>query len=455
MQQVTLLPGQDGQTFVIGLKWKRIVTGSTADGTDSARKVASEHKSSHMILDRDASKKVRAVGHGFLGKKAPAKVLSLAAAFAHRFAQSDKAILALKLPPESPGAEPLIWLCGVVDGIVYQNTDIIISKAEVPEAVKLITNRFDDGSVEFYGDVLSQSRPMSQAELMAQALSRAGEVVLQKVGHSLTIPKPVLYGLVGLTAILVFNAVHDHIVAKRLAREREAEQAQKSGDPSPQQAWGQAVDKWVSTSDVAPASSLTELLQTVGRLGLDVANWRLGSVDCTRKGQAWRCQADYQRDADRRADSLGFQAALPGGWVPVWKGVDEVAVTFSVPCHAAKFDVKHAMTEDEIHLPLLSEIQRFSKAFDKKELGDFAAVQIAMPKRSDGTVYVIDPQLMKPVIVSAPLTVSGPLRSAFTLLNMPISFTSLKLKVVPGTEPSLGKSALQVEELKGDVYAVH
>jgi hypothetical protein len=442
--------------FVIGLKWKRLVTSSagSADGIDSARKVASESKSSHMILDRDAAGKVRAVGHGSLGKKAPPKVLSLAAAFAGQFQQIDKAVIALELPRANAGDEPEIWICGVADGVVYQGTDVVVRKADVQEHVSKFTARFEDGSVEFYGDVIEHSQGASLDDLMARALSKEAECRLQRVGRSYAIPKPLRYALMGLATIFVLNLVRERYQAEQLAKQQQNDRASKVQDPSPQQAWEQAVASWIASSDVAPTSSLQDLLQTLGRLGLDVEHWKLESIDCKRKGPQWSCDALYKRDADWRADSLTFKGALPPGWLVAWKGVDDATVTFKVPCSAGRFDPKHAKTEEQIHLPLLSELQRFSKAFDRKDLGEFAAVQVPLPKHADGTAYVINPQVMKPIIVSAPLSVSGPLRSVFTLLDMPISFTELKLKVAGGAEPSLVKSALQVEELTGVIYAI-
>jgi hypothetical protein len=458
MQQVTLLPGTAGQTFVLGLKWKRIVTGSSnpAEGMDVARKTAAEGKSGHMLVDRDATGKVRSVGHGSLGKKAPAKVLSLAVAFARQFKQIDKAMIALRLPGTDEG-EALVWVCGVSDGVVYQNTDVVVRSSAVMEQISRMTGRFESGTVEFYGDFLDESHPMSQSDLMGWALSNEEECRLQKVGVNFSVPRPVRIGVGGLLAILVVQHGFDWFHSYREAKLRAAEAALRTADMTPQEVWAKSVSTWLSTSDVAPPTTLEDLFQTVGQISFDVVHWKLQGLECTRSGARWNCKATYNRDEVARADSMSFLAALPRGWDVTWTGLNAADVKFSVACRSAKFDLKHAPKVDEIYLPLLSKLQRYSKAFTKREgsvLGSFGAVEIPMPKRSDGTAYVVDPKLLKPTIMVAPVSLSGPLRSMFLLMDQPISWNSVALKVDMKAEASVSTSALVVDELKGDVYAV-
>ena len=126
-----------------------------------------------------------------------------------------------------------------------------------------------------------------------------------------------------------------------------------------------------------------------------------------------------------------------------------------MPGRSGKIDLASLGSEEQVRLAVLSALQRSSKAFERKTIDQFAAVKVEAPKRPDGTAYVMDPKAMKPVVVSAGLTLSGPIRSVLAVSSLPVSYSSINLRVGLDTEPGLAKSAIYVEEAKGTLYAIH
>lgn len=447
----------DEHLYCIGLSWKR---SAVRTGADQARKVAASAGSTHLLLHSGGTRdSLRAYGHGDLGKKVSAEVLSLASAFVHS-TQQPVALLLLKVAGK-------VWVCAIADGTIVNGTDVVLTEPEALEKAAKFKVRYTDGTVALFGDVLEDSRSIDLEFLQRYARDHLPACRLEKVARRTSIPKPLLYGAIALTGVLVVKAGVDQYTKyqQRLQAEREA--AGRDPELSPAQAWSEAVKGWNKDTRVLRPAGLSRLLDDVGRFGLDVNGWALSQVDCERTKAApgvWACSLGYKRDVKGRATSRDLLRALSQGCTARWKSVDEATVECSFKADLTGVDVATLGKSDAVLLEAMSRLQRYSQAFETTTAPVFAAIDLGryMPKKADGTPYLVDPSNASPRIEAGRLSVTGPLRSASVLIEpgvdgappLPVSYDKLALKIKQDEAVGVNKSRLQLEKLEGEMYGV-
>ncbi len=438
-----------GKLFALGLEWKRIVVSASGAAAEQAGyETAHKAGSNRLVFSKDSKGGVTGVGHAKFAKS-DFEALSLAQAFALRHDAQDRAIIALTIEPGQ------IWVCATSEGMVANGYDFIAGEDEARERIQNFLRRWPDGSVTQWGDFIADAQVATLEEIQETAVQHASDckfvptqknqAALRKLG--------VIVGV--LIFVLAAKSGFDYYKRWRAAESARIAAEQAAPQIDPQEAWNQGLAAWVAKSSQASPFALQQLLTGLSAVPVKLAGWELKTIDCTRAGQRWGCVGGYERSAATRSTTEEFLRSLPVGWEADWGGMNKAAARFGFEAQANKVSIPSLRESKETLLPILNHLQRNSRAFERAEIGPAAAVPIELPKNPDGSAIVIDPSTVKPLVVYSEVHVTGPLRSFFKLTEQPVSWRVLRVSIATNTTAdSPEKSVIQVNEAKGDIYAI-
>lgn len=446
--------GDDVQ-LALGLLWQRkhgALVGE--DAVADAHRVAASAKSTHVVIGKaDADGSVEIVGHGVL-PKTTGEVFSAAFAFQlSRKAQGGISIAVMALSDEE------CWVCAVTEGLIAAKYDLVVGRDQViPTLDEFARQRgvtFD--TIRFFGDVLSQSEEYTFTDLAQYASRECFETAqLVKVHSRVRIPKRAL----GLVAVLaVAGAGYEgwqQYQAIQRARATAAETASMVPEKPASVVWSEAVSAWSQEVYLTQHAAFQAVLQRMEGLRTSVAEWEIRSASCRQppSDARWTCEVEYQRSTDSKTTANAFLAALGGTDSVQFKTLTTATLTFSVEKVATRIEVKDLPDRDAIDLSVLSGLQFSAGKF--RSVGNrpvFAAVMIPLPKKEDGSPYQLDRNKVRPLILSADVNVSGPVRSLHLLKDLPISWSQFVITFRPDVKPNGKESMVSFDSLKGVVYA--
>jgi len=439
-----------GKLFALGLEWKRIVVSASGAAAEQAGyETAYKAGSNRLVFSKDPKRgDVTGVGHAKLAK-ADFEALSLAQAFVLRHEASDRAVVALTIEPGK------VWVCAVSEGMVVNGFDFVADESDALERVSSFMKRFPDGAVIQWGDVLPDAQVVTLDELQETATLHASDCKLVPTQKNQAAFRKMVVILGVLLLLLAAKSAFDYY--KRYRAAEAARIAAESAAPriNAQEAWDQGLAAWVQKSSQATPFALQQLLTGLAATPVKVAGWDLKAVDCMRTGGRWGCVGSFERSAMTRTTTEQFLRSLPVGWEADWGSMNKAAARFGFDAQANKVSIQSLRESKATLLPLLGHLQANSRAFERVEIGSAAAVPVELPKNPDGSAIVIDPSTVKPLVVSMEVTVAGPLRSFYKLVDQQVSWRVLRLTISNNVTPdSPEKSVLQVTEAKGEVYAI-
>lgn len=439
-----------GRLYAIGLEWKRIVvSGAGAAAEQSGYEFAHKAGSNRLTFTKDPRRgDVTGVGHAKFAKS-DFDALSLAQAFALRHDPKDRAVVALRLDPGQ------VWVCAISEGMVVNGYDFVASEEEARERIRELAKRFPEGALAHWGDLLADAQIITLDELQETAVQHASDCRVVPTRKNQDALRKMLSILAALLLILGAKYGWEHY--KQYKAREAARIASEAAAPriNAQEAWNQGLAAWVEKSSQGTPVALRQLLVGLSALPVNVAGWDLKMVECSRNGVRWGCVGSFERATATRTTTEQFLRSLPTGWEADWGGLNKASARFGFDADAHKVVIPSLRDSKETLLPLLAHLQANSRAFEKLDIGPAAVVPVELPKNPDGSVVVIDPSTVKPIVVSMELTISGPLRSYYKLVDQQISWRVLKMSISNNvTADSPEKSMLQVTEAKGDVYAI-
>ncbi|HEY9273092.1 hypothetical protein, partial [Achromobacter sp.] len=198
-------------------------------------------------------------------------------------------------------------------------------------------------------------------------------------------------------------------------------------------------------------TEVTRLLDSFGRLPIQVRGWALTRAHCLAADQAWNCSAVYARAHPLAANDV-LHALRPAGWQVSFQPLEEATLSWRMTSAPAWLADLVLPTSLQVDTGLVAALQRMRAAFASVVLA--AALPLPLPTQSQpaagqpGATYPA-----RPAIRSRAITLRGPLRS-FALLDgaiAPAKWSRLSLDIQAQPKPTLVSSML-VAELQGEIY---
>ncbi len=444
-----LLSNTDGRRFAVGLHWKRIVTASLASSEVQALRYAREYGATHVVFTRGLRGEVAAVGCAVLPRDV-STVLSLANAICLQQEGSGRVLTAIALDDEQA------WVCGVADGLMVNGFDQVLALADVASRAEEFVRRYPEGAIHHQGALLDSNSTLSLPDLFELAVAHEPECLLRPLHSRWGIRHPL--GASGLAICLAgilyfaFHTYRQHQAEQRAS----AEGVALSPAVSAGQAWAKLVADWERKADLAEPTALNLLLESIGRVPLELAHWQAVQVRCTRQRARWACSVKYDRRVDRRATTDGFLRLLPPTWTTDGGSLNTITARFGLdaPVMQRLKGLELPLVQD-VSLAVLKQLQQDSRAFSSVDLGPAVAVKLGTPTDGEGHAMTVDPNIVKPQIVSRSVLVAGPLRSLYVLEGLPISWNTLQVDIASGQveQADLTSSCLTVREARGEIHA--
>jgi len=315
-----------GKRVLAGLQW-HVVSKDKGQRSKDTRLAKDQAKKSNLQYSLVyEGEKLAALGFGSGPSTATAAAALLAEANARFLKQQDFGNTAVKKNwivvekiHNGEGAG-LYWLGAVLDGVPAPLGDTVddfnVISAKIADLMDLMESpeifSTDPDLQEYVADV-APATPKSFSELVEGTTLKAGR--LRKTGG---IPKPVIYGGIGVLAILAlyggvtawsnYHAEQVRIEKIRVQQEEQARLAQQSATQSAEQA-REMTKKAIETAmakvvdalaNGAPAPRVSAWISTVESVALEHGNWAITGMAC----DAANCTVTLAREAFGTNDSL-------------------------------------------------------------------------------------------------------------------------------------------------------
>ncbi|MDB5858866.1 MAG: hypothetical protein JWQ76_2555 [Ramlibacter sp.] len=442
-----LVRGADHDTtFAFGLQWRTIATrGGRADAIQLARAAGA----SHFVFRGNQ------LGMGVLPPGAGASSRVVPAILVTARQHVGTAIVALALGPGE------YWIAASVNG-QPTSADHFLQQADEGAAiawVRELQSRFAAaGEVGVRSNIpaLVDAQPLSSHDLLALPVSAADLLQpLPRPGAAL--PRPVL----GFLALALVLLLAQHGWNSWQARSAAARAAQSRGtEADPAQAWAATLAAWEAATAAPDGLGLAAVRDSLSPLPLAWDGWRLASASCLAgplgaapaATRGWNCKASYLRGR-RGSFNRDMGTVLPAGWSVSFLPLGGMELRWSVqqPVHALHAQGLRSARYFEVEVA--SRLQRLLPALAADLSFAFTPVELAAPRRSDGTALPADARAES--LRQARLVVAGPLRSIDALIASDIEAEWLQLSIqFDATEPRAGaKTSALMAEAKGNAYA--
>lgn len=361
------------------------------------------------------------------------------------------------------GAAGEIWTCGVVDGVPINQFEGVVAAAGVaPRYERFLQARgVKPEDCTLLGDATgvpgldAEIERVTWAELVTDLPEDGEFAALQPSRPSLVDSvsprmRAVLLSALGLVA--VFYGWDEY--QKYARHQQQLLHPVVHKDPAAE--WTRVISGWAATKPAAGSQGLVKLLEAVSKAPVELVNWDLTRMDCKVNAANWVCVGVYDRTRAKALDPTtgGFIQARPAQWVVTPKSLDLLEVNFSVPLGASGADIA-AMQPIAWHLEHTADkLQKASRAFAGATMNAFTPVQLAAPRKEDGTAMDVPAGISR--LAESAVVLTGPMRSLDLddVQQLPVSWTSLSMVFAPATvnRASLNYSAVMVEA-KGNIYA--
>ena len=478
--ELELVSGDSNDVHLaFGLQWSSIV--AQGSGRDSAIKLVKQRKATHFLYRNQQ------VGFGVIDLKknshATQGQIYPAAQVAARQYGGD-AIHVIKV------GEGEYWLGLInnsqptsVDQFIFADNDSVV----VEEAQRIIDAGRDEGKTySVYTNLTHHNFGMVRRNSVEDLLMATGSVedAMEALprGGSLNLPKPVLYSILVVAALIAaqsawkYKVKQDEAKAARLA-------LPAAGEP-PEVAWARAVTKWESTKAKARVDGLLAIRETVGSIPVRWNGWNLSGAKCSAgelttgarvaavpptspasgatepvgmvgSQRTWSCTASYDR-SKVGSFNKDMEGVIPKGWNVRFMPLNKMQATWSITEMAEPLKIAELKTIRYHLVDTVSKLQKVAPGFSQDMNVAFAPVAIPAPKKPDGTAYAADPTASG--LQSAEVAFKGPLRSMdhLTQAGIEADWTSISITAATGApadkSAGINQSALTAE-VTGVIYA--
>lgn len=416
------LVGSVGLGF--GLEWLPLITGRP---DRSARRLARQHKASHLVLAGDTA---ASVGLAFLHSAADsgaAEVHSAAQILAGVFVSGTVAVVL-------PLWDSLHWMVAVHEGAVLARTDVVFERLDEVQPILDDLRRAHPSLRVLDGE--SDNAPPSLSEIAAAA---AISTRLVPVGGFQRLRKP--YVAAGLCAVLalagwsVYAPESAHLPAMK-------------AELDVNEIWRQAIQKAAEGIHLQGVHGSRLLLKSLLELPTGVRGWQLTRADCQPVAANWSCSASYVRHASHATNAQFFEGA-PQQWEIDFPTMEQADIRWRITSQITSLASRPVHTHTQNNKQFQSSLQRIKPAFSRLYMGESKPLAVSLGR---GAPAIPRPASL-PLLASRRLEATGPLRSAFLLLPLVQDVAWRRVSLTLGKEVSanLLVSRLNIS-LSGDLY---
>ncbi len=407
-----------------GLEWLPLVTGRP---DRSARRLARQHKASHMVFAGDAAASVGLVLGNSVTDSGATEVHSAAQIVAGIFASGTVAVVL-------PLTDALRWMVAVHEGAVLARTDVLFEQVDEIRPI-LDDLRRAHPSLRLL-DAESDIAPPSLPEIAGAANTFTRLVPLRGWQR---LPKPyVAAALCVLLALAGWSAWAPEPAQSPLVET----------DLDVNEIWRQAIHEAANGIHLQGVHGSRLLLKSLLALPTAVRGWELARADCQPVAANWSCSAVYIRQASHATNAEFFEGAPPH-WEIAFPTMEHADIRWQTPGHITSLSSRPVHSRAHNNKQFQSSLQRIKPAFSRLYLGESKPLEVGLAR---GAPAIARPASL-PLLASRQFEASGPLRSAFLLLPLVEDVAWNKVTLTLGKEVSanLRVSRLNIS-LSGDLY---
>lgn len=460
--------------LAFGITWRPIVNRDAAFG--DAR------KSGATYVNQRADK----IGYAYISPKQPTVVKGTKLYAASRVAGrhiGGNSIIVMNM------GEGHVWLARIeagqpssVDKVfrpsghleLSKEVDALVAEGHEEDKVYRVHTNYD--VADFPG-----SKALAWDELMASASDKEDEFIPMPADNKLSIPRPVLFALIGVSAVLLANQGWKYKVAQD--KKRAAALNLAPADEPADVAWARAIKTWEQSRTAPSVTGLLAVRASVDSVPVIWNGWTMLGLNCkagplmatapvnnsqpqesqastqaqtTLQKVAWACSSEYERSRVGMA-SVEMAKRIPSQWKADFPGLNKMLITWTVQVDAQQLSLASLKPLEEFKLSAFSQLQALSPIFEQAPTLDFVSVEIPAPKKADGTTYAADASV--PKVKQAPLVLKSPLRSidsflkdSFDVVWTEFSLTPASLSQMSAIKPTVKQSSIKATVI-GAVYA--
>lgn len=437
------------RALAFGIQWRSI---ASAGGRDEAIRLARQAGATHYIF------RGQQLGIGILPREEEARVFPAASVAARHMV--GNAICALRI------ADGEYWIAAVANG-APTSTDIFlqgVDDAQALDRVRLVAAQVYAGAsggptvyTNIEGSGLEGAKSFSSEDLF-QALVSGSETLLPVPKPGLSVPKPVLAVAGVVAALLVVQQGWGWWQKQRAAQL--AAQA-SSSDVDPERAWAEAISQWESSKAAANGYGLLQARDQLVRLPARWEGWVLITATCraapfngsgNAAQRSWTCQAQYNRE-DAGVVNRKMATVLPANWNVQFTPLKGMTVSWNFVQPASQLKLAALPQAQFFKVEVASRLQELLPALASDVAFAFAPVEIAAPRKKDGTVVPPPPEAQG--IAAATVVVKAPMRSIDALIKADVAADWQEISINFDNQEPKGslKASTVMAEAKGEMYA--
>jgi hypothetical protein len=466
--------------YVVGMNWRTLIT--SGDNSAKALKISKDARATHYVFDGFD----RAVGYikipkikrspGAAKSKDAKKVrdgshlFSLAHAVAKAYPNSAW-LMELPNTGDSEG-RGYYWSCLCKNGSPISGSDRLLTDGDIQAFLESNKSFLDELSENQLRTSLNISHAAAyqttfDSDLGALNLGNS-ELLLVNKGSFQFLRGPKGKYWLGAAGLLACVFAYQQYTAWQEAQASKLillENAKDVSSNDPVMLYQKALGQWRNEQVAANYESMREAHTKILSTPMQVADWSMTGITCSRTNQAagavagqkeaaktslWGCAARYTRPAYPARSNQDFISAAPKDWVLSWEPLNTAIAKFSVKTDAAALADEQMITPANYQTEFLSEYQLISKAFMSLEIPTLVPIKLPEIKRPDGTKFIPPPEMDGKYLEST-IKLAGPLRSMEILPTTNVSWNKLSVDVT-SVESTLQNSKLNAV-YTGKIYA--
>jgi len=217
-----------------------------------------------------------------------------------------------------------------------------------------------------------------------------------------------------------------------------------------EQAWIQAQRQALQRHWLHGSEGTAGVVQSLYRLPVHPAGWRLNSAQCVAQRTAWRCHADYSRQ-HLQASNQHFLRAMPSSWHISFTPLEQARAAWSIQARGRALDQSTLNQAPVNEFRLFSHLQKIRPALPRVDIS--APVPLAVSAPLDEAGQPLERPADLPRYRLRNVEFHAPLRSASVLIPHAehMGWQHIALTVAEQSRPSLVHSMFMAR-LKGVLY---